>query len=130
MLMQPIDQIAALILSLGAIGAGLSALNLNLLSILKLNALSLVLKYTCGVAGLFGAYKFITGYQCLQAESSSVGVAIALILIITNIGVGLSGLGTNLARALHVEFLQKSLQLTAGVAGTYSLFVVLRLMNQ
>lgn len=130
MMVQSIEQIAGLVLSLGAIGAGLSALHLNLLSILKLNPLSLVLKYTCGVAGLFGAYKFITGYQALQAESSSVGIAVALILIITNIGIGLSGLGTNLARALHVEFLQKSLQLIAGVAGAYSLFVIIRMMNQ
>lgn len=130
MLTQPIEQIAALILSLGAIGAGLSALHLNLLSILKLNALSLVLKYTCGLAGLFGAYKFITGYQCLQAESSSLGLAVTVILIVTNIGIGISGLGTNILKALHMEFMQKSLQLMAGLAGAYSLFIVLRMINQ
>ena len=129
MTMGTIELLGAFILSLGGIGAGLSALNLNLLSILKLNSLGLVLKYTCGLAGLFGAYKVVTTYNVMVEETSSVGIAMTVILIITNVGIGMSGLGTNIARALHMEYLQKSLQLIAGAAGAYTFFILLQMVK-
>lgn len=112
-------------LALGAFGAGLSALNLNLLSVLKLNAISLLLKYVCGVAGLYGGYIFVTNYAEVAAYGNF-AIAISIILITANIGIGISGLGTNILRALHMEYLQKSLQLIAGAAGIYTIITLIQ----
>lgn len=119
------DLLLSTILALGAFGAGLSALNLNLTSIIKLNQFNVLFKYVCGVVGLFGAYIIITQYANIQ-ESSAIGLPVCIILVVTNIGIGISGIGTNILRVLHMESLQKSLQLIAGAAGIYTLIVLIQ----
>jgi hypothetical protein len=84
-----------------------------------------VLKYVCGLTGLYGGYVFVTNYSEI-ASYGNLAIAVTIALITTNIGIGISGLGTNILRALHMEYLQKSLQLIAGAAGIYTLITLMQ----
>jgi hypothetical protein len=122
--------VLSLILGSGALGAGLSGLHLNLLNILGLNAIGRALKMICGLAGLVALYHTFNNCDCMQAMYSSMEIATIVVLIATNIGVGISGLGTNVLRTLHIESLQKPFQLIAGSAGVYALARGLQLLAQ
>lgn len=121
--------IVGFILSFGAIGAGLSAFNCNLLAALKLKPFDIFFKYICGIGGLYAGYIFVNNLQMIK-ELGFLTLFINLILILTNIGIGIRGLGTNILHALHMEYLQKIFQLVAGVVGIYSLCMIIKMMNQ
>lgn len=122
--------VLTLTLGLGALGAGLGALKLNLLGILGLSPIGRALKLICGIAGLVALYYTFTNCDCVKATYSNMEYVTIIVLIATNIGVGISGLGANVLRTLHVEALQKPLQLVAGAAGVYALAVGLQLLAQ
>lgn len=122
--------VLTLIVGLGALGAGLGALKLNLLALLGLSPISRALKLICGLAGALVLYYLITYYDLIRSMHTPLEFATIIILMITNIGVGMSGFGTNVLRVLHVEALQKPLQLIAGTAGVYALSVGLKLLMQ
>lgn len=119
-----------LILGFGALGAGLGALKLNLLSMVGLSPLGRALKLICGAAGLMVLYYIFTQYDAIKAMNTPLDCAIMHVLVITNICIGISGLGTNVLRVMNLEGVQKALQLAAGAAGVYALSIGLRLLAQ
>lgn len=108
-----------------AIGVGLSALSLHALKILHLNHLRTFMEYMAGLLGVYLLVMFVFyrdgGGTLCTPWGQSAWVALALI----NIGLGLSGHGINILRALRIDDLRNLLALIAGATGIYGLVVAL-----
>lgn len=111
--------------SIAAIGVGLTALGLHTLKILHLNQLRTFFEYVCGMLGLYLLVMFVFYRDSGGSLSNPWGQSAWLALALINLSLGLSGLGTNILKALKIDDLRKLLAIISGATGIYGLVVAL-----
>ncbi len=110
---------------IAAVGVGLTAFGLHTLKILHLNQLRTFFEYVCGMLGVYLLVMFVLYRDGGGSLCTSWGQAAWLALALINLSLGLSGLGTNVLRALKIDDYRKLLAIISGVTGVYGLVVAL-----
>ncbi len=111
--------------SIAAVGVGLTALGLHTLKVLQLNQLRTFFEYICGGLGVYLMVMFVFYRDSGGALNTPWGQSAWLALALINIGLGLSGLGTNILKALKIDDYRKLLAIISGATGIYGLVIAL-----